>query len=93
MHTTAAAVELLIRGSNGPFADSGNPWIEPNDTGGHWINFETMPEQTGALSSGERTYLHIAAFIGLGGTDGPTVTWWGQPSLDKFTSQTAKAVA
>lgn len=55
-------------------ADSQPPAIRGSSTtknGGHWVNFETLPEQTGALSSGERAYLHIAASIGLG--DGPTV--------------------
>lgn len=48
-------------------------WIIDNENGGHWVDFETLPEQTGALSSGERAYLHIAVSIGLCGTDGPTV--------------------
>lgn len=73
MYTTEAAVELLIRGFDGRFAAAGNSWITKNENGGHWVNFETLPAQTGALSSGERAYLHIAASIGLGGTDGPTV--------------------
>lgn len=73
MYTTEAAVELLIRGFNGRFAAAGNPWIIDNENGGHWVNFQTLPEHTGALSSGERAYLHIAASIGLGGSDGPTV--------------------
>lgn len=73
MYTTEAAVELLIRGFEGRFAAAGNPWITENENGAHWVNFENLPAQTGALSSGERAYLHIAAAIGLGGTDGPTV--------------------
>ena len=73
MYTTEAAVELLIRGFDGRFAAAGNPWIIDNDNGGHWVDFQTVPEQTGALSTGERAYVHIAASIGLGGSDGPTV--------------------
>lgn len=73
MHTTEAAVELLIRGFNGRFAAAGNPWIVNNENGGYWVDFQSLPEHTGVLSSGERAYLHIAASIGLGGNDGPTV--------------------
>ena len=73
MYATEAAVELLIRGFNGRFAATGNPWITENANGGHWVNFQTLPEQTGTLSSGERAYLHIAASVGLGGTYGPAV--------------------
>ncbi len=54
MHTTEAAAELLIRGFHGRFAAAGNPWIQPNDHGGHWIDLEVIPDHIGALSSGER---------------------------------------
>lgn len=70
IYTTEAAVELLIRGFHGRFAEVGNPWIEPNDHGGFWVNMEAIPGNVGALSSGERAYMLIAASIGLGGADG-----------------------
>ena len=73
IHTSGAAVELLIRGFGGRFAAPGNPWIQPRDHVGHWVDFEAIPENIGALSSGERAYLLIAASIGLGGTDGPVI--------------------
>lgn len=73
MYTTEAAVELLIRGFNGRFADVGYPWIQLNDQGGYWVDLEAIPGNVGVLSSGERAYLLIAASIGLGGSDGDSV--------------------
>jgi len=73
IHTTAAAVELLIRGFDGRFAAPGNPWIQPREHVGHWADLEAIPGNIGALSSGERAYLLITASIGLGGTDGPAI--------------------
>jgi len=69
MHTTAAAVELLIRGFGGRFAASGNPWIpwiQPREHIGHWVDLAAIPGNIGELSSGERAYLLITASIGLG---------------------------
>ncbi len=74
MYTTEAAVELLIRGFNGRFADVGYPWIQLNAKGGYWLDLEAIPATVGVLSSGERAYLLIAASIGLGGSDGDSVT-------------------
>jgi len=73
MHTTAAAVELLIRGFGGRFAAPGNPWIQPREHVGHWADLEAIPGNIGAPSTGERAYLLITASIGLGGTDGPAI--------------------
>jgi len=87
IHTSEAAVELLIRGFGGRFAAPGNPWIrpdtlmhaiyqsinQPREHIGHWADLEAIPGTTGALSSGERAYLLITASIGLGGTDGPAI--------------------
>jgi len=43
IHTTAAAVELLIRGFGGRFAAPGNPWIQPREHIGHWVDLEAIP--------------------------------------------------
>lgn len=71
--TTEAAVELLIRGFAGRFASAEHPWILPNDKGGYSVDFESVPDNTRALSSEERAYLLTAASIGLGGSEGPTM--------------------
>lgn len=73
IHTSEAAVELLIRGFAGQFAAPGNPWIQPREHIGHLADVEAIPGNIGALSSGERAYLLITASIGLGGTDGPAI--------------------
>jgi len=62
-----AATELLIRGFNGRFADPGNPWVHPT-TSGHWIDFDAIPAQIGALSGGEQRFLQIAAALSDGET-------------------------
>ncbi len=66
-HGMEAATELLIRGFNGRFAGPGNPWIHPT-TSGHWIDFDTIPAQSGALSGGEQRFLQIAAALNDGDT-------------------------
>jgi len=73
IHTSSAAVELLIRGFDGRFAAPGNPWIQPREHIGHWADLEAIPGNIGALSNGERAYLLITASIGLGGSDGPAI--------------------
>jgi len=73
VHTTGAAVELLIRGFGGRFAAPDNPWIQPREHIGHWADLKAIPGNIGALSSGERAYLLITASIGLGGSDGPAI--------------------
>ncbi len=65
IHTSGAAVELLIRGFGGRFAAPGNPWIQPREHIGHWADLEAIPGNIRALSSGERAYLLITASIGL----------------------------
>ncbi len=57
-----AAAELLIRGFDGRFADPSCPWIHPTASG-HWIDFESIPELSGALSGGEQRFLKIAAAL------------------------------
>lgn len=67
IHGLEAATELLIRGFNGRFADPGCPWVHPTASG-HWIDFDSIPEQTGALSGGEQRFLQIAAALSDGDT-------------------------
>lgn len=67
IHGLEAATELLIRGFNGRFADPGCPWVHPTACG-HWIDFEAIPAQTGALSGGEQRFLQIAAALSDGDT-------------------------
>ena len=62
-----AATELLIRGFNGRFADPGCPWVHPTESG-HWIDFDSIPALTGALSGGERRFLQIVAALDDGVT-------------------------
>jgi len=64
MFTTEAATELLTGSFRGRFASVGNPWVQPRDDDGLWIDFDAIPGQAGALSSGERALLLIAASIG-----------------------------
>jgi len=73
IHTSAAAVELLIRGFDGRFAAADNPWIQPREHVGHWVDVEAIPGNSGALPSCERAYLLITASIGSGGSDGPAI--------------------
>jgi hypothetical protein len=58
-----AATELLIRGFSGRFAEPGWPWVK-NDGARPWIDFGTMPDEIGGLSSGEQRFLMIAASLG-----------------------------
>ncbi|MET3808697.1 hypothetical protein ABIB25_005727 [Nakamurella sp. UYEF19] len=64
MFTTEAATELLIESFRGRFAALGNPWVQPGDENGAWIDFDAIPSQVAGLSSGERALLSIAAAIG-----------------------------
>ncbi|WP_420181235.1 hypothetical protein [Paenarthrobacter sp. TA1.8] len=69
MYGLEAATELLIRAFNGNFAAPGNPWVhtstEPQGPGqlNAWIDFESIPDETGALSGGERRFLLLAASL------------------------------
>lgn len=67
IHGLEAATELLIRGFRGRFADPGCPWVHPTASG-HWIDFDAIPAQTGALSGGEQRFLQIAAALSDGDT-------------------------
>lgn len=64
MFTTEAATELLIGSFRGRFAAVGNLWVQPRDDDGLWFDFDAIPSQAGALSTGERALLLIAASIG-----------------------------
>jgi hypothetical protein len=67
IHGLEAATELLIRGFDGRFADPGCPWVHPTASG-HWIDFDSIPAQIGALSGGEQRFLRIAAALDDGDT-------------------------
>ena len=56
---------MLIRGFDGRFADPGCPWVHPTASG-HWIDFDSIPAQFGALSGGEQRFLQIAAALNDG---------------------------
>jgi hypothetical protein len=67
IYALEAATELLIRGFGGKFAQPGNPWVGYDPThgsGSWWIEFEKIPEETGALSGGERRFLDLVASLG-----------------------------
>ncbi len=52
-------MELLIRGFDGRFAAADNPWIQPREHVGHWVDVDAIPGNIGALTSGERAYLLV----------------------------------
>lgn len=56
-----AAVELLIRASNGRLAQAGNPWIQIHDGTRASVNWAAA--EAGPLSGGERRLLALAASI------------------------------
>ncbi|QOT19445.1 hypothetical protein [Paenarthrobacter sp. YJN-5] len=58
-----AATELLLRGFSGRFAEPGWPWVRTED-GRPWIDFDSVPDEIGGLSSGEQRFLMIAASLG-----------------------------
>ncbi|MDF2050268.1 hypothetical protein [Arthrobacter sp. Cr_A7] len=68
-YTIEAATELLLRAFGGRYAAPGNPWVHASEDleGAHqvraWIDFESIPEEVGVLSGGERRFLLIAASI------------------------------
>lgn len=68
LYPLEAAVELLVRTSEGRFAYPGHPWIQPYDQPGSWwldpaaINDDTLV----ALSGGEQRVLRIVASLAGG---------------------------
>jgi hypothetical protein len=78
--TLEAGTELLIRGFEGRFARPGKPWIREGDEGNLWIDFESIPEWTGALSGGERRFLAFTASIA---SNTPVVLDDAIPGLDR----------
>lgn len=75
-----AATEVLIRSSGGRFALPGNSWIEPDSSGGYWIDFSKIVDNAGVLSGGESRILMVAASIGCGE---PVDLNWALTSLDR----------
>ena len=67
IYALEAATELLIRGFDGRFAEPGCPWVHPTESG-HWVDFDSIPALTGALSGGEQRFLQIAAALADGET-------------------------
>ncbi|WP_314216574.1 hypothetical protein [Pseudarthrobacter equi] len=76
MYGIEAATELLLRAFDGKFATPGNPWIHTSvevvgpGAVNAWIDFESIPDHSGALSGGERKFLLLAASLA---TDVPVV--------------------
>lgn len=68
-YATEAATELLLRAFGGRYAAPGNPWVHAKTTTpegyteGPWIDFESIPEEVGVLSGGERRFLLLAASL------------------------------
>jgi hypothetical protein len=68
-YTTEAATELLLRAFGGRYSAPGNPWVHAKTTTpegyteGPWIDFESIPEDVGVLSGGERRFLLLAASL------------------------------
>lgn len=68
-YTEEAAVELLIRGFGGVFAKPGNPWVHKAGTSPEgylttaWVDWDTLADEVGPLSGGERRYLLIASSL------------------------------
>lgn len=65
LYPLEAATELLIRTG---FARPRDPWVQRTPSGGTdpddiWIDFASMPEHAGAMSSGERRLLMFAASL------------------------------
>lgn len=58
-----AATELLIRAFGGRFAGTGWGWMQTNEAGAPWIDFESIPSHIGALSGGERRFLLLVASL------------------------------
>lgn len=59
-----AATELLIRGG---FAQSWRPWVQwDEDAMRFWVDFDTIPDNIGGKSGGERRFLRLAASLGAG---------------------------
>ena len=82
LYPLEAAVELLVRASDGRFATPGYLWIQPCDQPGWWwVDHQAITEDTlGALSGGEQRILRIVASL-AGGT--PVNLYTDLPGLDR----------
>ena len=90
LYSLEAGVELLIRASDGRFADSGQPWVQQGDVPGRWwIDVDQMIDDNfNALSGGEVRLLRVAASL----LDGPPVDLSRNlPGLDREHTQLALA--
>jgi hypothetical protein len=82
LYPLEAAVELLVRTSDGRFANPGYPWIQPCDQPGWWwLDHQAITDDTlCALSGGEQRILRIVASL-AGGT--PVNLYADLPGLDR----------
>lgn len=82
LYPLEAAVELLVRASDGRFANPGYPWIQPCDQPGWWwLDHEAITDDNlCALSGGEQRILRIVASL-AGGT--PVNLYAELPGLDR----------
>jgi hypothetical protein len=84
MYPLEAATELLIRAG---FARLQHPWVMREPSGGtapdtYWIDFASIPEHSGAMSSGERRLLMFAASLS-DAIDAPKVSLGDVVSVDQ----------
>ena len=63
-----AAVELLIRGFDGRFANQGKPWVFADGTA-TGIGWKEIPEWIRGLSGGERRFMLLTASLAGGEPD------------------------
>ena len=82
LYPLEAAIELLVRTSDGRFANPGYPWIQPCDRPGWWwLDHEAITDDNLArLSGGEQRILRIVASL-AGGT--PVNLYADLPGLDR----------
>ena len=75
--TLEAATELLIRAGHATLA---SPWIRTDpDCNRHWIDFQSITENSAGLSGGQQRYLQIAVSL----ADGPVFLCDTIPGLDR----------
>lgn len=61
-YPTEAAVEILIRGLGGRYAQESQPWIAPLESSSalYRVDWDRLHDELGVLSGGERRFLNIA---------------------------------
>jgi hypothetical protein len=66
-HSTAAAVELLIRARGGRFVDGSQPWLRTDDREIVWLDAQVLRQYSHAVSPGERHILALVEALAVGG--------------------------